>query len=102
MGIVAKMSAKFCKNCGNELPLSYTVNYCPNCGHLIKKENRIAKYTSDGKPVIQGQENISTKATDPISKVSNVGAPTKNATPLNSSSHVGKTGSGHMLKERNS
>ena len=72
-------------NCGNELPSSYTVNYCPNCGHAVKKENRIAKYTSDGRPVNHSQENTSTKITDLTSIGSNIGAPEESARRLNTS-----------------
>ena len=55
----------FCVRCGHELPAAYTINYCPNCGQAIKKENIIAKYTSDGKPIRQtkSQENVPTKVT---------------------------------------
>jgi hypothetical protein len=86
----------FCVNCGNELPTSYTINYCPNCGHQVKEENKIAKYTGDGKPVNQtkGQESISTKAsaTDPRS---DFGTPESKeiAKPINSKKYTSKPGS---------
>jgi hypothetical protein len=74
-------------NCGNEMLSLYTINYCPNCGQPIKKENRIAKHTIDGKPVNQSkdQESISTKTTDSTSKVSDSGTPKAKeiARPLN-------------------
>ena len=41
----------FCAGCGHELPAAYTINFCPNCGQAIKEEHKIAKYTSDGKPI---------------------------------------------------
>jgi len=49
--------------CGNELPSLHTINYCPNCGQQIEKENRITKFTSDGKPINQteDQEDISSR-----------------------------------------
>ena len=67
-----------CVNCGNKLLSTYKVNYCPNCVHLIKNENRILKYTSDGKPVCQGQENISTKITEIHSNESDDGTSKRN------------------------
>jgi hypothetical protein len=59
----------FCVNCGNKLPSSYTVNYCPKCRHVIKSEKRILKYTSDGRPVFQdhgtSKENTRPSNTSP-------------------------------------
>ena len=46
----------FCVGCGHELPAAYTINFCPNCGQAIKEENKIAKYTSDGKPINQTKD----------------------------------------------
>lgn len=79
----------FCVNCGNELPSSNTINYCPNCGQQVKGENKIAKYTSDGKPVNEPkvQESIPTSATttEPKSELSDTGTPKAKgiAKPLN-------------------
>lgn len=69
-------------NCSNELPSSYTVNYCPNCGHPIKEENRNDKYTSDGKRVIRDRQTTSSNTTESPSKVFNIGH------PKDSSNHV--------------
>lgn len=84
----------FCVNCGNKLPSFNTANYCPNCGHLVKNENRILKYTSDGKPVYrdQEQENISAKITEIQSKGSDDGTSKSKeiSRPLNASSKVTK------------
>ena len=53
----------FCVKCGNEIPTAYTTNFCPNCGQAINGESKIAKYTSDGRPINQtkGQEDIPSK-----------------------------------------
>ena len=49
----------FCVGCGHELPTSYTINFCPNCGQAIKEEHKVAKYTSDGKPINQTKDQKS-------------------------------------------
>jgi hypothetical protein len=60
----------FCAGCGHELSSAYLINFCPNCGQATKEENKIAKYTSDGKPVnqIKGQEGIPSKVPTTDSK----------------------------------
>ena len=60
----------FCEKCGQELPTAYTTNFCPNCGQAIEEENKMAKYTSDGKPIDQskGQKDIPSKVPTTDSK----------------------------------
>lgn len=60
----------FCVKCGHELPTEHTTNFCPNCGQSIKEENKIARYTSDGKPISQteDQEGNRSKAPPTVSK----------------------------------
>jgi hypothetical protein len=62
--------------CDNELPTSYTINFCPNCGQAINDEHKIAKYTSDGKPInqTQGQKSIPPKVPTTDAKA-NAGSP---------------------------
>ena len=73
-----------CVKCGNEFPSLHTINYCPNCGQQIEKENRITKFTSDGKPINQteGQEDISSKADNIDSESEEAGAVTPKAKGL--------------------
>jgi hypothetical protein len=56
--------------CGHELPTTYTIKFCYNCGQEVKEENKIAEYTRDGNPVYQtnGQEGIPSKVPTTDSK----------------------------------
>lgn len=76
----------FCVGCGHELPAAYTINFCPNCGRAIKEENKIAKYTSDGKPVTRtkDQKSIPSKVATTNTNANPKAAKTKGiAEPVN-------------------
>jgi hypothetical protein len=87
----------FCEKCGHELPTSYTINFCPNCGHAVKEENKIAKYTSDGKPINQNKvqkgipsEVPTTDSNTEAQKVKGIAEPIKYDTKF-----INKPSSGH-------
>jgi predicted RNA-binding Zn-ribbon protein involved in translation (DUF1610 family) len=59
----------FCVGCGHEFPAAYTINFCPNCGQAIKEEHKIAKYTSDGKPINQTKDQKSIPSKFPTTDI---------------------------------
>lgn len=85
----------FCVKCGNELPTSYTINFCPNCGQVINEEHKIAKYTSDGKPINQKSippkvPTTEVKANSESPKAKGIAEPVKYETKFISKASSGK------------